>query len=84
MNRSLLTDEEDKDSIHELLVQLLFEEDQYERATLNSPPQKKTHLKIHQRQGGNSVLHYPARAKTVCTHNHHNYTRILEQPHCYC
>jgi hypothetical protein len=36
-----LTDEEDKDkdSIHELPVQLLFEEDQYERATLNS--QKK-------------------------------------------
>jgi hypothetical protein len=72
-----------------LPVQLLFEEDQYERVALNSPKKQKK-LKIHQRQGGNSVLQpnrtkmgadYPARAKTVYTHNHHN-TRILEQAHC--
>jgi hypothetical protein len=59
-----LTDEEDKDkdSIHELPVQLLFEEDQYERATLSS----KKKLKIHQRQGGNSVLQ-PNRTKMGAT-----------------
>jgi hypothetical protein len=48
MNRPIKTDEEDKDSIHELPVQLLFEEDQYERATLNSQKKPKK-LKFHQR-----------------------------------